>query len=209
MSRVAYAFVVACGTCCAVPSVHAQSQSAPIWRGAYLGADLHAGRDRYSVDGATVDLNNLGIGLYTGYNFQLASFVAGVEADVDRRLGQASLSVPSYGAKLESTTPFLASARGRIGYATGPALFYLTGGVALLEAKVKARISIGGTAYKGELNDSATGFVYGGGIEYNLTHSLSARIEGLHYEFSDVFAKGVDFNTTTLRVGLTYNFNFN
>jgi outer membrane immunogenic protein len=190
-------------------AAQAQSGPAPIWQGAYLGAQVGGSWGKFSNFADTLEQNNLSAGVYGGYNMQFGSTVLGIEGDIEGRFGKTTerFTGSSSSAAVEFTTPTLGSIRGRLGYAAGPTLFYATGGIAFLQAKVKATAASGSSTFKAETSDTATGFVVGGGLEYKFSQSLSGRIEGLHYGFGDVLADGVDFKTTTVRAGLTYHFN--
>jgi opacity protein-like surface antigen len=126
-------------------------------------------------------------GLQVGYNWQAAgsSFVYGVEGD----LGFAE------------DAKYLASLRARLGIASGQALFYLTGGLAVAEfegtgfdlyakanqeseAKILGgydRMKVGSSG-----GDMETGFVLGGGVEVKVAPQWSLGVEGLYYVFNDV-----------------------
>jgi opacity protein-like surface antigen len=144
-----------------------------------------------------VALANLGVdtaligGAHLGYNWQRGSWVYGLEGD-------ASFSdADQYS--------YLASARARIGYATGSYLFYGTAGVAFAGLDRIAGIEAfngtdgenggdgpngaGGNAGNGgdaggiEDKDDVVGFVVGAGVEAKLTDRLSLGLEGMYYGF--------------------------
>ncbi len=81
-------------------------------------------------------------------------------------------------------TDYLASLRGRIGYAFDKALVYATGGVAFL--------GYSDDIADGLDDDVAVGYVVGGGVEYKLTNNLSVGVEGLYYNFSSDFNSAVE-----------------
>ena len=164
----------------------AQFGYAPItWTGFYLGG--HAGVSltdelafsykEYGVnvlDGFSLDNAFVG-GVQIGYNRQTASnWVYGVEADMsfldDDLDGEVNL------------TEFLASIRGRLGIASGNSLLYLTGGVAFLGYSDEFTKVFSDEYTK--IDDTAIGFVVGGGIEHKLRSNFSVGIEGLYYNFS-------------------------
>ncbi len=109
------------------------------WTGAYAGlvggtaGSSTAGSDPSSRSG---DINNNGTGFtaggIAGYNWHLApQWVVGVEGDFSW-LGIDDRSVNYFDspASLGVDTNWVATARGRVGYSTGAALLYLTGGAA-------------------------------------------------------------------------------
>ena len=152
-------------------------------------------------------------GLHVGYNFQPSNIVFGIEGDYSwsgmdgsgnglispkdgtLRPGQ-SLDESPQNLRLSSSIDFLASLRGRLGYATGPVLVYGTGGVAW------AGYSASATSPEGEAdprdgdpaNESGTyrwsddriGWVIGGGVEMQVSENVTVRFEALHYDFGTV-----------------------
>src|SRR5258705_13628612 len=112
------------------------------WTGLYIGA--HAGYSRGSLsavlsDPATLAASNtfsgtIG-GVQAGYNVLLSSgLLFGVEADITFPNYLTSNSVISLLATAQSAVAeqwdYVATARGRVGYAAGPWLAYATGGLA-------------------------------------------------------------------------------
>jgi outer membrane immunogenic protein len=96
--------------------------------------------------------------------------------------------------------------RGRVGFATGPALFYGTAGLAFALTKYEAS----GFGVKLSSDKTSTGYVIGLGMEYAISSSMSARVEGLHYGFKDVFeenfANDIKYDANVIRAGLSYKF---
>jgi outer membrane immunogenic protein len=101
-------------------------------------------------------------------------------------------------------TDYLATIRGRLGYAYGNSLIYGTAGVAFV-------------GYSDDLQDrgseeAAVGFVVGGGIEHKLSSNFSLGVEGLYYDFSsegiNVTAGDFDLDRDfwAIRARATYHF---
>lgn len=135
------------------------------------------GRDS---DGDDLDETSWLGGLHLGYNWQRASgVVLGLEGDVS----------------FADDIDYLASFRGRLGYAVGNTLFYGTGGIAF----------IGLEDGFGD-DDSSTGWVAGLGLEHKLRSNLSVGLEGLYYAFDDIdgFDDG-ELEFWTVRARLTYH----
>jgi outer membrane immunogenic protein len=107
--------------------------------------------------------NGYSLGGIAGYNWQFAPFwVAGVEGDVswlgiDRSVNDYNNVPALYAFK----TRWVATARGRLGYSTGPALLYVTGGGAWVNYKESWDIG-GGPATSAK---TKSGYTVGGGIE--------------------------------------------
>jgi high affinity Mn2+ porin len=188
------------------------------WTGLYFGA--HAGFGRGHSDAVLRDpsiaatSNAFGGpigGLQAGYNVQLPSrIVLGFEADV---------SFPNYinGNSVISTLAtaksyvveqmdFTGSARGRLGYAAGPWLFYATGGLAFTGERFLNTPTIGNDEKKLGMR---LGWAAGGGVEFAFAPHWSLRLEYLYSEFQNAgvqFASGAatasTLNFQSLRVGL-------
>ncbi len=169
-------------------------------------------------------------GVHVGYNVQRSHLVFGIEGDYSRTTSdigaEASLSYQNRGywtdnlygtfdasAKFKIDMDYLASVRGRIGYANDNYLLYLTGGVAWTQLEASLALSASGTGLYSGINGSTkidlgkenlTGYVIGGGGEYMLGQGMSLRGEVLHYNFDD---KGFDFDATVVRTGLSLHLN--
>jgi len=183
------------------------------WSGAYIGgfgAYEHATRDM-SVPSIynrrrTPDRLGWGAGGLAGYNRQINSLLVGAEldlswSDVEPRMTflpvQGTQAIHTY-----TTFDYLASLRGRAGYALGPLLLYATGGLAWMHAQSHLGVTTGTPPNWGAfvLNDFAIaqhwGWVAGTGIEYrvipNLAPPVALRAEWLHYEFS---SEAYDYST--------------
>jgi outer membrane immunogenic protein len=139
-----------------------------------------------------------GFGGHVGYDYQFNpgnSFVVGVAADatymdIDARKGYASPAqlangftpeVSGYRQQLE----WMGTVRGRVGYTFDRLLVYGTGGFAYGKVDNGAnffRNTDGALAYTGRASETATGYAYGGGVEYALpADSLFAKFNLLSY----------------------------
>jgi high affinity Mn2+ porin len=188
------------------------------WTGLYFGAHAGFGRGHSNAvlsDPSIATTSNafggpIG-GLQAGYNVQLPSrIVLGFEADV---------SFPNYidGNSVISTLAtansyvveqmdFTGSARGRLGYAAGPWLFYATGGLAFAGERYFNTPSIGNDEKKLAMR---LGWAAGGGVEYAFAPHWSLRLEYLYSQFQNAgvqFDSGASHASTlnfqALRIGL-------
>jgi outer membrane immunogenic protein len=105
-----------------------------------------------------------------GYNWQFGSWVLGVDADFQGSTGSGYLTCVNLCSGVGATTidqklSWFGTARGRLGYAVGPALFYATGGAAFGEVKESIAQPATGNA---SFSHSKSGFAVGGGIENKL-----------------------------------------
>ena len=146
------------------------------WTGLYAG--LVGGSAVSSIEGSSPSrprwgvINNNGSGFtaggIAGYNWQLAPhWVVGAEGDFSwLGIDHDSLNYFDDPAVLRVETSWIATARARVGYSTGAALIYLTGGGAWLDVRDSFRGSPSRAG--GPLVASATtlsGAAIGGGIE--------------------------------------------
>jgi len=121
-----------------------------------------------------------------GYNFQSGSLVAGIEADVQYTGVDGTRSLLStifanpYTQSVSSD--WLATLRGRLGFAAGSLLVYGTGGLAVAELKYSDNFN--GLHGVGLINSSVdytprTGWVAGAGAEWKFAPRWSAKAEYL------------------------------
>lgn len=178
------------------------------WAGFYVGGHLGAGFGTTDTMGSAVgDLSMSGFtgGLLGGYNIQMGSLVAGVEADV----AWASIdgSETTVVASATASHDWLSSFRARVGYATGNWLIYGTGGLAVADFNIDVE------DFAGRVSNSSTpaGWVLGAGVEYAISPQLSLRGEVLHYSFDETDMPAanltVDPDVTTVRAGISMRFN--
>ncbi len=149
------------------------------WSGFYLGGNLGAAFDPNDLSikdlsGAqdlrlkfSNDTELIG-GVHAGYNWQMGTWVAGVEGDFD----------------FAENINYLASVRGRLGWAFGSWLLYGTGGVAFIDTDTNfAVVSANGGLFNFSGGTTDTGYVVGGGVDYKIAPQLSLGVEGLYYGF--------------------------
>ena len=144
--------------------------------------------------------NNDGVfgGGTIGYNYQTGAFVFGVEAD----FGGAGLTNNwnnGCGAgnvgflHVKNDANFYADVTGRLGYAAGPALFYVKGGWAFLDTNFTVDGCCNGVLpWSVRNNNGLDGWTVGGGIEYMWSPSWSVKAEYLYFDFSRNHTDWVD-----------------
>jgi len=193
-------------------------QSVFDWTGFYIGA--HTGYSRGSSnavlsDPASTATSNFfgGVigGVQAGYNVRLPSgMLLGVEADITFPNYLTSNSVVSSLATARSALTeqwdYVATARGRVGYATGPWLAYATGGLAWAGERFLNSPAVGSDE---KILNTRLGWAAGGGVEYAFAPHWSARLEYLYsrFEKADIaFPSGAHYTSTldfqALRLGL-------
>ncbi|MBJ7533154.1 porin family protein [Rhodomicrobium vannielii ATCC 17100] len=158
--------------------------SSATWTGFYAGinggyaSSVHDDQYSYTGFAGIQPAGGFGGG-QIGYNIHGAfglPFVIGVEADLQGAdISDEAFASYTYDSELE----WFGTVRGRIGYAAGNALAYFTGGIAYGSLTGGARD--GGEIYK--YDDTATGYVLGGGVEYKFTSKLSLKAEYQYLNF--------------------------
>jgi outer membrane immunogenic protein len=191
------------------------------WSGPYLGIFGAAVAVDGTFDGICscvetyTDVEHSGIGyaggILGGWNYQIDSFVLGIEGDWAFGGTVATNDEPLINTDLSFNN--IATLRARAGFALDNTLLYFTGGLAAVDMEFGAVMST-------TESDSAWvyGWTAGGGLEHAFSDRLSGRIEYLYVGLDDADFSLIDGALTTLdatqsfddihmvRVGLTYNF---
>jgi len=167
------------------------------WGGFYAGVNVGGGMSLVHVVGGGVfspntnaDINGSGFagGGQVGYNFMNlfnllgSSWFAGLEGDVGALRIRASYNDwNDLGARLTENTDWYATARGRIGTTTGPALLYVTAGGAWVH--FTDGFSATSAFNPGDLSArTAGGWTFGGGTEVAIDSRWSAKLESLYID---------------------------
>jgi outer membrane immunogenic protein len=169
------------------------------WTGFYVGVNAGYGwntNDSFVFNGERFDLDDDGGfvgGAQAGYNYQIGSFVVGLEGDIqyadfggDDRF---DLDLDGFADDDFNNSDWFGTVRARAGVAFDRALIYATGGFAFA--------------------DDATGWTVGGGLEYAFTNNLSAKVEGLYVNLDqDDNFLGIDNDAEfgVVRAGLNFRF---
>jgi outer membrane immunogenic protein len=215
---------------------------APTWTGFYVGANVGGAWGHsdprtstvFSVPGyfaptsvpavnaaGVQSLDKSGVigGIQAGYNWQLGSFLAGVEADIQSMSLKGTATTnsfyPLFPAGLFSvsssvSTNWLATVRGRVGLTQGGWLFYVTGGAAFSDLKATWAFADNCGAVAGcngpgapNASEAATasstkvGWTAGAGVEAKFYDRWSWKAEYLHVDLGSVSATGF-INPATL-----------
>lgn len=146
--------------------------------GLYVGATVGYSSSVLKTEGP-IDWGKSGAlgGVLAGYGTTMqGGLYLGVE--FDGVLKDIKWSATDGGTTVSAANKWVGTGRVRVGQTLGPALMYLTGGVALMDQTVKV-------SGLGEASDLRWGWVGGAGIEVAATRTMALRLEGLHYDFSD------------------------
>ena len=223
--RFALALMVASAAGAANAGELGSEPPAPIWTGIYVGAHGGAGwgdadiaLKSFSGSGNSLDLKGAVGGFHGGYGFQAGPWYVGIEgdytfADSD---GSESASTSAGGlytitAKVENELEYLASVRGRLGFAAGCWLVYGTAGIAWTDYKLGYSLNVAGLKLGYTIDEADTGFVFGGGVQAMVYPGIGARFDVLRYSFDDIehqfggYTLVVDADQTVARVGFDVN----
>jgi outer membrane immunogenic protein len=182
------------------------------WTGFYIGVNGGGGWGRSDWTSAlgTADSNLSGalVGGTVGYNYQINQLVLGVEGDIgwSNLRGTATNGICA-GTNCETRNSWLATARGRVGYAFDRFMPYVTGGAAFGDIKMTPF----GTASEKE---TKTGWTVGGGLEAALAGPWTAKVEYLYVDLGKAscgiavcgIPTDVDVTANIVRAGLNYRF---
>jgi outer membrane immunogenic protein len=219
------------------PVYKVQTYAPYSWTGFYIG--IHAGADWSSTDwhapgtpnnaalclacptsSGSHDTSSWLAGGQLGYNYQIAWFVGGVEAQISATSLQGSHTVPSFPAiTLHSKTDTVGTLAGRAGIAFDQALFFVKGGAAFAHDKYWS--SVTGGADLSSATDTRWGWMFGVGFEWAFFQNWSVKFEYDHMDFHKrretlspvgpgAFPFDHDISETVdlVKVGLNYRFGY-
>jgi outer membrane immunogenic protein len=196
------------------------------WTGFYIGGSGGGSLGQSThIDAATGLGDTLGydvkgglVGGTLGYNWQVSSFVIGFEGDASwvgeygSHPDDGLAGNPAFTSYTKET--WVATARGRLGYAVNNLLFYGTGGYAA--AGVEAGVKDANTgALLASSSSTRSGWTAGGGLEWGFAPSWSAKFEWLYMKFdsaafntlqADGPRSSVPLDDNVVRAGINYRF---
>jgi outer membrane immunogenic protein len=183
------------------------------WQGFYAGFNGGYGWGNSTLTGPTGITNTTNpagalLGAGFGYNFQGGNWVIGIEGDTDyswmRDTSDAVAPCPS----CTVHNYYLATVRGRLGYAWDRWLPYVTGGAAI------GSINVSTPAGGGHGTDNV-GWTVGAGVEYAFAATRwSTKLEYLYADLGSMTCDATrcgtpvdaDFHANVVRLGLNYHF---
>jgi outer membrane immunogenic protein len=156
-------------------------------------------------------------GVHAGYNYQIGSFVVGLEGDVEGLFNDNdqfsgvlfdAAGNPVAFSLSANSIDWQGSIRARAGFAFDRALIYATGGFAF--AGVSGGVS---NLIANNGDDTLTGWTLGAGLEYAFTNNLTTRVEYRYtnYDldkstFNNVVFGDSNMDFHTVRAGVSYKF---
>src|SRR5258708_23629308 len=150
------------------------------WSGFYVGLNGGGGWGTSNWDSAgSFNLSGGVIGGTAGVNWQMGHAVLGFEGDGDWSNLKGSSTSTRCVAGCSTNNDWLATVRGRAGYAFDRFLPYVTGGLAVGDIKA------GTPGFAGATQTNA-GWTAGGGVELALTNNWTAKAEYLHVDLGNM-----------------------
>jgi outer membrane immunogenic protein len=178
------------------------------WSGFYLGINGGYGFGTSSwTDTDKFNINGGLVGGTAGYNWQAGQAVFGLEGDGDWSgiKGSTTTGCP---AGCETRNDWLATFRGRLGYAADRFLPYVTGGLAVGDIKATT------PGFPG-IDSTRAGWTVGGGVEFAIAGPWTAKLEYLYVDLGNANCgvscgtftpDNVDLKANVVRGGINYKF---
>ncbi len=192
------------------------------WTGVYAGASVGStwGHTHWAFQGDAVAPDFAGVlgGAQAGYNYQTGQLVWGIEADVGASNARGSTACPNPNqptfVSCQDDVGALGFLTGRLGYASGRALFYAKSGWAFGKVTAGPSMNLGAPPEPVVKSTNwENGWTAGVGVEFALTDLWSAKAEYLHYGFPQyafTVAPNAISNVSTVgdavRIGVNYHF---
>ena len=197
------------------------------WNGPYVGLNVGHGSGKGWEDAFDVKSvkGNVG-GIEAGYDWRKNNVVFGIAGDMsasgvkgtETTVRSYTSSFDDYTSRTETTRKValdrLGTIRGRLGYAAKDFLLYVTGGLALARVKTDVANQSSSTyegisrsdAYGYKEVRNATGWVFGGGVEYAINRDFTVKAEYLRTEMQDMYGGAAVAPLNILRAAGQYRF---
>ena len=147
------------------------------------------------------------VGGTVGYNYQYDRAVFGVEGDIDWANINGSTTTAGCPLGCQTKDTWLSTVRGRLGYAAGRFMPFITGGGAFGDIRASTPGLAGG-------NTTNAGWTVGAGIEFALVGNWTAKAEYLYVDLGKLSCgagcgapvDNVSFTANIVRGGINYRF---
>jgi outer membrane immunogenic protein len=197
------------------PAYYKVPQPVFSWTGIYLGVNggYSFGSSTWNSPGLLPSTNSPDgflIGGTIGGNYQFNQFVLGIEGDGDwANLNGTTFSGSCAAFGCTTQSDWLATVRGRAGFAWNRLLFYGTGGAAFGDLRASSGVLPWTSA-------TQVGWTAGGGIEAALSPNWSVKVEYLYVDLGSMSCPvgscgaptSVSLNENVIRAGINYRFNW-
>lgn len=219
LGALAVATIVSAAHAADLPRRHAMPAKVPSyeapyynWTGFYIGINGGGGwgKSDWSNNYGSSDAKPSGglVGGTLGYNYQMGQVVFGLEGDgdwSDIRGSTDGAGCPS--SSCETRNSWLATARGRIGYAFDRVMPYVTGGAAFGDIRMTP-------AGYGTTTSTKTGWTVGGGAEFAIAGPWTAKVEYLYVDLGKGscgvaqcgIPTDVSYTANLVRAGINFRF---
>jgi len=180
------------------------------WIGLYAGINGGGAWGTSNWSAVPTSFNTSGgmAGGQLGYNWQFGQFVYGLEGDIDWTDVRGTTGVGACAAfACRTDSDYLATVRGRLGFAADRFMPYVTGGLAV--GNIRASDIVGG------INQTNAGWTVGAGVEFALSGPWSAKVEYLYVDLGSagcnapcgaVGGNNVSLTENVVRAGINYRF---
>jgi outer membrane immunogenic protein len=201
------------------PYTRALYSSSPVynWTGFYIGAmggygwsdTVRASIGGLAVSASSSDLKGGFAGGTVGYNYQMGSWVEGIE--VDAAWSDLKYSQSAFGVTLADKIQSFGSVTGRIGFVpASTVLVYFKGGYAWADNQISAT-GFGVTFAESRFH---SGWTVGGGFEYMFLPNWSGKVEYMWTDFGNASyltsfvpgGVGLGASVNTVKAGINYHF---
>lgn len=148
-------------------------------------------------------------GAHAGYNWQRGAAVYGFEADLSATHLNSGTSgghpfpavgLPGDAANTTGQVDWYGTLRGRLGFSTGPALFYGTAGLAYGNPSLNSNFTSNALSLDSQASPLRAGWVVGGGIEYLLRPNLSLNFGYQYVDLGTVSLTSAEGSQFGLRI---------
>ena len=169
------------------------------WSGFYIGVNGGGGFGRSTWDSAGgFDISGGLVGGTVGYNYQIGQAVIGIEGDIDwADISGTNSTTCALGCKTSDS--WLSTVRGRLGYAAGRFMPYVTAGGAF------GNIQASTPGLSGN-NSTNAGWTVGAGLEFALVGNWTLKAEYLFVDLGK-FNCGLGCNTTSTTDNVSFDAN--
>ena len=178
------------------------------WSGFYIGVNGGGGFGRSTWDSTGgFDISGGLVGGTVGYNYQIGQAVIGIEGDIDwADINGTTTTTCALGCKTSDS--WLSTVRGRLGYAAGRFMPYVTAGGAFGNIQASSPTLAGNST-------TNAGWTVGAGLEFALVGNWTLKAEYLFVDLGKFncglgcglsTVDNVSFDANIVRAGVNYRF---